>query len=124
MIVGIGIDMIEVSRVAEKVSKGNGFKEKIFSTGEIAFCESAAGTAEHFAARFAAKESFLKATGQGLNIGFDLHEVEIIHDPSGKPEILLHGKFKMMAVQNGWNKIHVSLSHLQSVASAVVIIER
>ena len=124
MIVGIGIDMIEVARVAEKVAKPNGFKEKIFSAAEIAFCESTAASAEHFAARFAAKESFLKATGQGLNLSFDLHQVEIVNTSSGKPEILLHGKFKEAAIKNGWNKIQVSLSHLENLACAVVIIEK
>jgi holo-[acyl-carrier protein] synthase len=124
MIIGVGIDMIEVSRIAEKVSKPNGFKEKIFSPREIAFCESTAAKDEHFAARFAAKESFLKATGHGLAISYELHEVEIINTSSGKPEILLHGKFKAMALEKGWNKIQVSLSHLENVACAIVIIER
>ena len=123
MIVGIGIDMIEVQRVMDKVSKDNGFKEKVFSPGEIQFC-TANRPSENYAARFAAKEAFLKATGFGLLLGNDLCNIEIVNDANGKPEINLSGPFKTHAENNGWNKIHVSLSHLQQVACAVVIIER
>lgn len=124
MIIGTGIDIIEVSRVAEKVGKRNGFTQKIFSPDEIVFCESAINKDEHYAARFAAKEAFLKATGLGLNAGFELHQIEIIADALGKPGIKLHGDFEHLAVENGWNKIHLSLSHVQAMACAVVIIEK
>jgi holo-[acyl-carrier protein] synthase len=123
MIVGIGIDMIEVQRVMDKVNKDNGFKEMVFSSNEIQFC-NANRAAENYAARFAAKEAFLKATGLGLLLGNDLCNIEVVNDANGKPEINLFGIFKTHAEKNGWNKIHVSLSHLQQVACAVVIIER
>jgi holo-[acyl-carrier protein] synthase len=123
MIVGIGIDMIEVQRVMDKVNKDNGFKEKVFSASEIQFC-TANRPAENYAARFAAKEAFLKATGLGLLLGNDLCNIEVVNDVNGKPEINLSGSFKTHAETNGWNNIHVSLSHLQQVACAVVIIER
>jgi holo-[acyl-carrier protein] synthase len=123
MIVGVGIDMIEVDRVMEKVGRNNGFKEKVFSKNEIEFCDSNRKS-ENYAARFAAKEAFLKATGFGLLLGNDLSQIEIISDANGKPSINLTGEFKQQADKNGWTKIHVSLSHLQQVACAVVIIER
>ena len=123
MIVGIGIDMIEVDRVLEKVDKNKGFREKVFSAAEIEFCE-ANRKAENYAARFAAKEAFLKATGLGLLLGNDLSKIEIINDSNGKPSLNLSGDFKIQAEKNGWNIIHLSLSHLQTVACAVVIIER
>ena len=123
MIVGVGIDMIEVDRVMEKVGRNNGFKEKVFSKSEIEFCDSNRKS-ENYAARFAAKEAFLKATGLGLLLGNDLSQIEIISDVNGKPSINLTGEFKQQADKNGWTKIHVSLSHLQQVACAVVIIER
>ena len=123
MIVGIGIDMIEVHRVMDKVNKDNGFTEKVFSFNEIQFCK-ANRSAENYAARFAAKEAFLKATGLGLLLGNDLCNIEVVNDANGKPEINLSGTFKTHADKNGWSKIHVSLSHLQQVACAVVIIER
>jgi holo-[acyl-carrier protein] synthase len=123
MILGIGIDIIEVHRVLEKVNKGNGFKEKIFSPAEIHFCETQATEGENYAARFAAKEAFLKATGQGLTLGHELADIEVAHDDFGKPYIRLKGTFKEQAAKNNWNKIHLSVSHLHATAVAVVIIE-
>jgi holo-[acyl-carrier protein] synthase len=123
MIVGIGIDMIEVGRVMDKISKNNGFKEKVFSSREIQYCESNRKS-EDYAARFAAKEAFLKATGMGLLLGYDLSMIQVENDVNGKPYITLSGNFKIQAEQNNWNTIHLSLSHLQQVACAVVIIER
>lgn len=123
MIVGVGIDMIEVDRVMEKINKNNKFKEKVFSENEILFCDSKHDKGEHYAARFAAKEAFLKATGLGLALGYELAEIEVIHDGNGKPLLNICGDFKVKAFENGWNKIHLSLSHLKSMAAAVVIIE-
>lgn len=123
MIIGIGIDMIEVDRVIAKVDKNNGFKEKVFSKNEIQFCDSNRRS-ENYAARFAAKEAFLKATGMGLLLGDDLFEIEIVNDVRGKPSIHLTGNVRVHAEQNNWNKIHVSLSHLHQIACAVVIIEQ
>lgn len=124
MIIGTGIDIIEVARVAAKVAKENGFAQKVFSAAEIAFCNSRPNRDEHYAARFAAKEAFLKATGLGLNLGYELHDIEVTSDAAGKPMITLHGNFKARAAENGWNKIHLSLSHVQAMACAVVIIEK
>lgn len=124
MIIGTGIDIIEVARVAGKVAKENGFTQKVFSAAEISFCESKANRNEHYAARFAAKEAFLKATGLGLTLGYELNGIEITSDAAGKPGIMLHGNFKTRAAENGWNKIHLSLSHVQAMACAVVIIEK
>ena len=124
MILGTGIDIIEVERVAEHIGRGNGFTEKVFSNAEISFCESKANKHEHYAVRFAAKEAFLKATGKGLLAGHDLYEIEIIQDEFGKPGIKLHGNFYDQAVKNNWNRIHVSLSHVKAMACAVVIIEQ
>ena len=78
MIIGIGIDMIEVDRVNEKIDRTKGFKEKIFSEGEILFCESRKNKTQSYAARFAAKEAFLKATGLGLTLGYTLSEIEVV----------------------------------------------
>lgn len=124
MIVGIGIDIIEVERVKNKIERNSGFKEKVFSQQEIAFCESKSNKAENYAARFAAKEAFLKATGFGLTLSYQLSEIEIVNDPLGKPSINLNGTFRTKATENNWNKIHLSFSHLQAIAAAVVIIEQ
>jgi holo-[acyl-carrier protein] synthase len=122
MIKGTGIDIIEVQRVAEKISKP-GFKEKVFSADEIKYCEQMADSAQHFAARFAAKEAFLKATGKGLALSHDLKDIEVIGDELGKPELILKGTLAVLAETSGWKKIHLSLSHVQATACAVVIIE-
>jgi holo-[acyl-carrier protein] synthase len=123
MIKGIGIDIIEIERVQEKIGRDNGFKQKVFSDAEISFCESKANRGQHYAARFAAKEAFLKATGFGLTAGFSLHQIEVCSDETGRPYIALHGTFREQAAKYGWNKIHVSLSHVHAAACAVVIIE-
>ena len=124
MILGVGIDMIELDRVMEKIDKNNGFKEKVFSENEIAFCESKTNKKENYAARFAAKEAFLKATGLGLMLGNQLSDIEVVNDDRGKPSLNLKGDFKIKSLENNWNKIHLSLSHLQNIACAVVIIEQ
>jgi holo-[acyl-carrier protein] synthase len=124
MIVGTGIDIIEVSRIGEKLAKENGFTSKVFSKHEIELCNMLANADQHYAARFAAKEAFLKATGLGLTAGYDLHEIEIVNNQAGKPEIRLNGNFETLALKNEWKKIHLSLSHLQAIACAVVIIEK
>lgn len=124
MIIGTGIDIIEVRRVADRVNGDHGFKEKVFSKEEIAYCEQAAEPAQHYAARFAVKEAFLKASGDGLMLVYDLHEIAVCHDEKGKPDLVLSGSLKTLAAERGWNKIHVSLSHVQAMACAVVIIEQ
>lgn len=123
MIIGVGIDMIEVDRLMAKVNKDNGFRELVFSLNEIEYCESNLKS-ENYAGRFAAKEAFLKATGWGLLLGSNLCDIEIEVDERGKPSIRLSGEFKEKAEQNGWDKIHVSISHLKEIACAVVIIEK
>lgn len=124
MIVGVGIDMIEVDRVMSKIDKNDQFRAKIFSEKEIEFCESKTNKGENYAARFSAKEAFLKATGLGLMLGYELADIEVVNDENGKPLLKLYGNFKTKAIQNNWNKIHLSISHLQSIACAVVIIEQ
>ena len=115
--------MIEVDRVNEKIDKNNGFREKIFSEGEIIFCESKVNKTENYAARFAAKEAFLKATGFGLTLGHQLSEIEVVNDDRGKPFFNLTGEVKKKSEEKNWNRIHLSLSHLKNVACAIVIIE-
>ena len=123
MIGGVGIDIIEVQRVGEHLQADNGFREKVFSTREIAYCEAHANRAESYAARFAAKEAFLKALGSGLALTYDLSEIEVLADESGKPEIKLSEALQTR-IGTLWKKIHVSLSHLKSTACAIVILER
>jgi holo-[acyl-carrier protein] synthase len=123
VIIGVGIDMVEVERLAGKLERSAELKAKVFSESEIKFCEAQQDKGQHYGARFAAKEAFLKATGKGLTLGHDLSDIEIISDALGKPMIKLNGAFAALALEYKWTKIHVSLTHVKSMASAVVIIE-
>jgi len=124
MIAGLGIDIVEVDRIQQKIEKNNGFRELVFSANEIAYCESMAHKYEHYAARFAAKEAFFKALGTGWLSGTAFNEVEINHNQLGKPYIAFLGdtNITISALQPG--NITVSLTHIKSTASAVVIIEK
>src|ERR1700712_1254956 len=91
MVTGIGIDMVEVERIAEKIGKEQGFRELVFSANEINYCEAATHKYEHYAARFAAKEAFFKAIGTGWTNGTAFNEIEIANDEKGKPQLVLLG---------------------------------
>ena len=123
MIFGIGTDLIEVERVAEKMEKKAGFKELVFSADEIIYCEARTFKYEHYAARFAAKEAFLKAIGTGWRNGTAFNEIEIYNDEEGKPEIRFHGLTATTIADLKLGKIFVSLSHLKTMACAMVVIE-
>ena len=125
MIIGIGIDIVEVSRMAGIIGKWGGrFVNRVFSLGEIAYCEKCAQPAMHYAARFAAKESFLKSLGLGLGMGLRLTEIAVTANPRGKPEIEVTGKGAEKLNVLGNIAIHVSLSHTREAATAMVILER
>lgn len=123
MIFGTGIDMIETERVEAKISKESGFRELVFSKNEINYCEARANKFEHYAARFAAKEAFFKALGSGWKNGTAFNEIEITNDETGKPEIILLGETAKTIAALSIGKISVSLSHLKSIAAAIVIIQ-
>lgn len=124
MIIGIGTDIIEVDRVEKHIESGFGFKEKVFTDKEIAYCEAKARKGQNYAARFSAKEAFLKAIGTGLRHGISFTDIEIVNDDLGKPEINLYGKAREIAQQIGATNIQVSLTHLKEVVNAMVIIEK
>ena len=124
MIAGIGIDMIEVDRVAGKIGKDEGFRELVFSETEIEYCEPKANKYQHYAARFAAKEAFLKAIGTGWVTGTAFNEIEVIHDANGRPFLHLLGSTAKLATEMGITKISVSLSHISNAASAIVLLEK
>lgn len=124
MIYGIGVDMIETERVAEKISKENGFREYLFTPNEINYCESKTFKSEHYAARFAAKEALLKALGTGFAGGVTLNEVEVTHIDSGKPEFNFINETAALISSKQFTQIHLSISHLKHIACAMVVIEK
>jgi holo-[acyl-carrier protein] synthase len=123
VIYGTGIDSIEVARIAEQVEKESGFKERVFTAGEIAYCESKASRGQNFAARFAAKEAFMKALGTGWRDGIAFTDIEIINDSLGRPQLVIQGKAQEIVHARNITAMHVSLSHLKEIATAIVILE-
>ncbi len=123
MIIGTGIDMIEVERVKALVDKGGTTQSRFFHANEIVYCNTQKNYAESFAARFAAKEALFKAFGTGWRDGMAWNEIEIRLDALGKPELFLHGETLAKAGSLSVNKIHVSLSHLKDLAVAMVVLE-
>jgi holo-[acyl-carrier protein] synthase len=123
LIAGTGIDIIEVDRIQKIMERDIGFREKIFTPGEIAYCESKKNKYQHYAARFSAKEAFMKAIGTGWRFGIRFAEIDIVHDDLGRPYIRIYGKANDLLADLQITKIHVSLSHLKELATAIVIIE-
>ncbi|QEC69757.1 holo-[acyl-carrier-protein] synthase [Panacibacter ginsenosidivorans] len=124
MIKGIGTDIIEVERIASKIQKENGFRELVFSAEEIKYCEAKTNKYEHYAARFAAKEALGKALGLGWAEGTTINEVEIRNNAEGKPYINFLGETAKKIASLNLGNIHVSLSHIKTFATAIVIIEQ
>jgi len=124
MIYGIGTDIIEVSRIQKVMERQIGFRDKIYTPGEIEYCESKKNKYQHYAVRFSAKEAFLKAIGTGWRFGLRFADIDVYHDEYGKPLIRLSGKADELAKREAIIKIHVSLTHIKEFANAVVIIER
>ena len=123
MIYGTGIDIIEVIRIQKVMERDIGFRDKIFTPGEIEYCETKKNKYQHYAARFSAKESFLKAIGTGWRYGIRFADIEVFHDELGKPYIRVSGKAEELISGLSISKIHVSLSHLKEMATAIVILE-
>jgi len=123
MIVGIGTDIVEVTRIESSIKKyGERFLNRIFTESEQQYSESFRNNKyQHYAARFAAKEAFSKAIGTGITQGFKFREVGIRNQPNGKPNVVLSGD---TAVRWGDCNIHVSLSHTALNAVAYIVIER
>jgi holo-[acyl-carrier protein] synthase len=124
MIVGTGIDIVETARIQQALERhGARFCRRLYSPGEISYCEKFKGKAERYAARFAAKEAAFKALGTGWREGVRWREVEVIHQPSGKPELVLSGRAAELAHELGVTRTAVSISHADHYVVAQVIFE-
>lgn len=122
MINGIGVDIIEISRIKRAIERNANFINKMFSKNEIEYLKSRNMRAESVAGRFAAKEAVAKALGMGFR-GFDFKDIEIDITTLGKPIVLLKGKAKKMDKRWGKYKIHLSISHSRENAIAYAILE-
>lgn len=126
MIFGIGTDIVEVERIAQKVQDREGFVKQVFSEKEIEYCSKQTNAAESYAARFAAKEAFLKALGQGFQATVELFKIEIDVKENGKPVLELAEDIQFivsLATDQESFTTHVSLSHTKTFATATVVLE-
>ncbi len=125
MIISIGIDIIEVARIREVLARTPRFADRVFTAAERAYCDSrGAVAAQHYAARFAAKEAALKALHTGWRGGIGWQDVEIISRESGAPFLILHGLVKELFEKEGATAAHLSMSHTSEHAIAEVVLER
>ncbi|MGH9874061.1 MAG: holo-ACP synthase [Pyrinomonadaceae bacterium] len=125
MIVAIGIDIIEVARIREVLLRTPRFRERVFTEAERAYCDSrGAVSAQHYAARFAAKEAALKALQTGWRGGISWQDVEVGSHESGAPYLILHGPVLELFNASGATAAHLSLSHTTEHAIAQVVLER
>jgi holo-[acyl-carrier protein] synthase len=125
VIISIGIDIIEVARVREVLERTPRFVERVYTLRERAYCDGrGAVAAQHYAARFAAKEAALKALQTGWRDGISWQDIEVTSRESGAPVLLLHGRARELFAQSGATAAHLSLSHTTEHAIAEVILER
>ena len=124
-VVGHGIDIVETARIRAMVeSHGPHFLDRCFTPAEQAYCNrSEKRRFEHLAGRFAAKEAVLKALGTGWRGGIAWTDVEVIHAPGGQPGIQLAGECQRIATERGIIRWHISISHIETHATASAIAE-
>jgi holo-[acyl-carrier protein] synthase len=124
MLVGTGIDLIEIERIAHSIERyGDRFLRRIFTDHEIAYCSRKRSSAESFAARFAAKEAGAKALGTGISRGVTWNEFQVERKPGGRPTLQLRGRAALLASELGVKTISLSLTHTATLAMASVMME-
>lgn len=124
MIVGTGVDIAETSRIEQSLERhGERFAKRVFTPAEITYCERFKNRSERYAARFAAKEAAFKALGTGWRAGIRWLDVEVTHQPSGKPELILRGRAQEAARELKVTRTAVSISHSDRYVVAQVILE-
>jgi len=124
MIYGVGIDIVEVSRIEKAMNRwGTRFLERIFTEGEIQYCQDKARAASRFALRFAAKEAFSKALGSGFRDGLRFIDIEVVRVPNERPYLSLHEKARELWESRDLKNSALSLSDDGLYATAVVVLE-
>ncbi|MBV9342227.1 MAG: holo-ACP synthase [Acidobacteria bacterium] len=124
MNVGTGIDIAEVLRIGESIERfGERFLRRVFTEGEILYCESKANRIERYAARFAAKEAAMKALGTGWNHGVRWRDIEVFRQPGSRPSLRFHGRAAELVTLLKTTNVALSLSHTPDHAIASVVLE-
>ena len=125
MIVSIGIDIVEVYRIAETLRRTPRFGERVFTDAERVYCNAkGAAAAQSYAGRFAAKEAFLKALKTGWRGKITWHDIEILSDDQGVPTLHISGEASTLLTSSGATHMHLSISHTTEHAVAQVIFEK
>lgn len=123
---GIGIDVVEVERIAAAIERGDGaFLRKVFTEAEREYCEAKKNAAVHFAARFAAKEAVAKAFGTGIGASAGWQDIEVLNDAAGAPKVEFHGAAREFMNEHRISSVQVSLTHAKAyaAANAVALVE-
>ncbi len=125
LVLGVGTDIAEVPRIQASLDRyGRQFLERVYTPGEIAYCQARKKTAaQSFAARFAAKEAGAKALGTGISRGVTWRELEVVRLPGQAPQLRLHGRAAEIATARGMVRLTLSLTHTREMAMAVVVAE-
>ena len=124
MIFGIGIDLVEVPRIAASYEKfGEQFLNRVLLPKEIAYCLAHKKPAPFLAVRFAAKEAVVKAFGTGISAELGWLDIEICRRETGAPYVVLHGKGQELFAARGAKQLHLSLTHTDNYAAATAILE-
>jgi holo-[acyl-carrier protein] synthase len=124
MIVGSGIDLIEIERIQHSVDRyGPRFLDRVYTSAEQEYCLRKRKAAESLAARFAAKEAGAKALGTGINYGVSWLEIEVVREPGGRPTLRFHGRAAEFAERMGVRHAALSMTHTGSLAMASVLLE-
>jgi holo-[acyl-carrier protein] synthase len=124
VIAGIGVDLVSIPRFSELLERrGDAALARFFTADEAERCRASRSTAESFAGRFAAKEAFFKALGTGWGLGGRWTEVEVVSAPTGAPSLRLTGRAAEAAAERGVSRIHLSITHTDETAAALVVLE-
>lgn len=124
MIIGIGMDLVEIARIQGAVDRhGSRFLSRIFTPGEIGYCTARGNAAASLAGRFAAKEACAKALGAGIGKRIGWNDVEVTRDPDGRPELQITGAAAVLAKELGIARAHLTITHTATHAAATVVLE-
>ena len=124
MIVGSGIDLVEIGRIQRSMDRhGSRFLDRVYTAAEQAYCLSKRNSAESFAARFAAKEAGAKALGTGISYGVSWLEIEVVREAGGRPTLRFHGRAAQIAASLGVGRAALSITHTAALAMASVVLE-
>jgi holo-[acyl-carrier protein] synthase len=123
MVIGVGVDIVEIRRIATALEGSATMAKRVFTPKEIGYCSQSKQQYQHFAGRFAAKEATLKALGTGWQGGIRWTDVEVIAEANGRPSLALHRKAQELFEKSGASRAHLSITHSKEHAVAVVVLE-